>query len=293
MISRLVYFLILKPLSLLPLEILYYLSDFIFFLVYYLFGYRKKVVFDNMRNSFPEKSENEIRILAKKFYKHLADLIVESTRLFSISEEEIISRYKFKNPELLDDYYDKGKSVLIAGGHYNNWEMAAVGTNPQMKHQAAGIYTPMTNPFFEKVFRKTRGKYGIVLVRKHEVKAFFSEYKDRLTATIFGADQSPSRGTKRVYWTTFLNQDTPVMFGTEKYAKEYNYPVIFIDVRKVRRGYYELFFKTIVENPSSCAYGEITELHTRYLEKIIIEKPEYWLWTHKRWKRKRSDFEPA
>jgi Kdo2-lipid IVA lauroyltransferase/acyltransferase len=290
--SRLIYIFILKPLSLLPLEKLYYLSNFIFFLIYYLFGYRKKVVMDNLRRSFPEKDENEIHQLAKKFYVHLADLVVESIKLFSISKEEIISRYKFINPELLDRYYDQKKSLIIAGSHYNNWEMAAVGLNTQMKHQAAGIYTPMTNPYFERIFRKSRGKYGIVLVRKNEVKEFFNAYRDQLTATVFAVDQSPSLHTKRVYWTNFLNQDTPVMFGTEKYAKSLNFPVLFVSVTKVRRGFYEVFFEVLVEDPKSCKYGEITELHTRYLEKIINKNPEYWLWTHKRWKRKRSDFQP-
>ena len=290
--SRLIYLFILKPLSLLPLEKLYYLSNFIFFLIYYLFGYRKKVVLDNLRRSFPEKDENEIHQLAKKFYVHLADLVVESIKLFSISKEEIISRYKFINPELLDRYYDQKKSLIIAGSHYNNWEMAAVGLNTQMKHQAAGIYTPMTNPYFERIFRKSRGKYGIVLVRKNEVKEFFNTYRDQLTATVFAVDQSPSLHTKRVYWTNFLNQDTPVMFGTEKYAKSLNFPVLFVSVTKVRRGFYEVFFEVLVEDPKSCKHGEITELHTRYLEKIINKNPEYWLWTHKRWKRKRSDFQP-
>ena len=230
--------------------------------------------------------------MAKKFYVHLADLVVESIKLFSISKEEIISRYKFINPELLDRYYDQKKSLIIAGSHYNNWEMAAVGLNTQMKHQAAGIYTPMTNPYFERIFRKSRGKYGIVLVRKNEVKEFFNTYRDQLTATVFAVDQSPSLHTKRVYWTNFLNQDTPVMFGTEKYAKSLNFPVLFVSVTKVRRGFYEVFFEVLVEDPKSCKHGEITELHTRYLEKIINKNPEYWLWTHKRWKRKRSDFQP-
>jgi KDO2-lipid IV(A) lauroyltransferase len=254
-------------------------------------GYRKKVVKTNLRNSFPEKNNEEIMSLSNQFFRHLADLLVESIKLFSISKDEIIRRYKFTNPELLDKFYNAGKSILVTGGHYNNWEMAAVGTNPQIKHQAAGIYTPMTNLYFEKVFRRSRGKYGILLIRKHEVKEYFVENKDQLTATIFGTDQSPSLHTKKVYWTKFLNQDTAVMFGAEKYAKEYNYPVVFVRVNKVKRGYYELNFETIAEDPSTFEYGKITELHTKCLERIIREKPEYWLWTHKRWKRKRSDYE--
>ena len=285
------YYLFIKPLSLLPLPVLHGVSTFLYFPVYYLFGIRKKVVYRNLNNSFPDKPAEEIEEIAKKFYRHFCDIIIESLKLFSISKEELVNRCKFVNPELLNDYYDKGQSILICAGHYNNWEMFAKSCNLQMKHQAVGIYTPLNNAFFEKKFAESRGIHGVVLLPKREVKDYFTATKDLIKAVIFGTDQSPSGRTKRAYWTTFLNQETAVVFGTEKYAREYNYPVIYASVSKSKRGYYEISFETIIENPADTEHGEITEKHTRILERQIIDQPEYYLWTHKRWKRKRGDFE--
>jgi KDO2-lipid IV(A) lauroyltransferase len=288
--SQIGYYIFIIPLSWLPYWVLYRISDLLFYLVFYLIGFRKKVVFQNLTNSFPDKSSDEIKQLAKKFYRHFCDLIVESVKLFSISEEELVRRTKFKNPELLDHYYDQGKSIIIVAGHYNNWENFAKSCDLQMKHQAVGIYTPLTNAFMEKKFSASRTLYNVVLLPKRQVKTYFSEKKGLLKAVVFGADQSPSGRTKRVHWMTFLNQDTAVMYGTEKYAKEYNYPVIFTGVTKLKRGLYEIWFELLEENPIETAHGEITEKHTRRLEQQILTQPEYYLWTHKRWKRSRADF---
>jgi len=289
--SPIIYYLIIKPLSRLPLSLLYYLSDFIFILVYHLLGYRKKVVFSNLRNSFPGKDSDEIKEIAQRFYHHFCDVIIESIKLFSISREEGIKRFKVVNPEISDKYFDEGKSLIGVGGHYNNWEMLATLLDPQIKHQSVGIYTKLTNPFFEKKFSQSRTKFGMELLPKKEVKQFYAEDNNRLTIAIFAIDQSPSSATKRVYWMDFLNQETPVMFGSEKYAREYNYPVLFATVNKIKRGYYELAFEVLEENPTQAEYGSIIEKATRRLEKQILEKPEFWLWSHKRWKRKREDFE--
>ena len=289
--SQIVYYLIIIPLSLLPFWILQRISDVLYYLIYYLIGFRKKVVYQNLNKSFPDKSPDEIKKITQKFYRHFCDLIVESVKLFSISKEELIKRCKFTNPELLDRFYDQGQSIIIVAGHYNNWENFAKSCNLQMKHQAVGIYTPLTNKFFEKKFSESRELFGVVLLPKRQVKEYFSENKDLLKAVAFGADQSPSGRTKRVYWTTFLNQETAVMFGTEKYAREYNYPVIFAGIKKIKRGSYEVWFELLEENPADSPNGAITEKHTRLLEKQILAQPEYYLWTHKRWKRKRGDFE--
>jgi KDO2-lipid IV(A) lauroyltransferase len=290
LLTAIVYYLIILPISWLPFRVLYRLSDGLYYLMYYLIRFRKKVVFRNLTNSFPDKNRAEIEQLAKKFYRHFCDLIFESVKLFSISSEEVIKRSRHVNPELPDAFFDKGRSIIIVCGHYNNWEMWAQACNPQMKHQAVGIYTPLSNKFFNKQFARSRGRNGVVLVAKDDVKHFFTAGKDESIAVIFGADQSPSPHTKRVYWTSFLNQDTAVMFGTEKYAREYNYPVIFAAINKVKRGYYTVRFELLEEHPAATAYGEITERHTRRLEQQILEQPEYYLWTHRRWKRKRSDY---
>jgi KDO2-lipid IV(A) lauroyltransferase len=290
--NQFAYYFIIIPLSWLPYWVLFLISDILYYLIYYLIGFRKNVVFQNLTNSFPDKSSDDIKQLAKKFYRHFCDLIVESVKLFSISEQEIIRRSKFKNPELLNHYYDQGKSIILVAGHYGNWENFAKNCDLQMKHQAVGIYQPLTNTFMEKKFSASRSLYGVILLPKRQVKQYFTENKHLLKCVIFGADQSPSGRTKRVHWMTFLNQDTAVMFGTEKYAKEYNYPVIFAGVNKIKRGIYEIWFELLEENPPDTPHGEITEKHTRRLEQQILAQPEYYLWTHKRWKRKRSDFLP-
>jgi KDO2-lipid IV(A) lauroyltransferase len=290
LLNRFVYYGIIIPLSWLPFWILHRISDLLYFLIFYLAGYRKKVVFQSLSNSFPQKNSKEIKKIARKFYRHLGDLIVESVKLFSISKEELLKRYQHLNTALLDDYFKKNQSIIIVAGHYNNWEMYAQSCNLPIKHQAIGIYTPLTSAFFEEKFAASRGRYRVVLLPKNDVKSYFAENKDLCKAVIFGSDQSPSPHAKRVYWTTFLNQETAVQFGAEKYAKEYNYPVIFASVKKTKRSYYTINFELLEGDPASVEHGAITKKYTKRLEQQILEKPEYWLWTHKRWKRKRSDY---
>jgi len=289
-LSWFAYYFLIKPLSLLPLQVLYIFSDLLYYPVYYLIGYRKKVVYTNLMHSFPDKSKQEITIIARNFYHHLCDLIVESVRLFSMPRDELVARCKFINPELLDRFYDQGRSIIIVAGHYDNWEMFAQGCNLQMKHQAVGIYTPLTNSFFEKKFSAARSRCQVVLLPKTEVKEYFASHQDQIMAVIFGTDQSPSLQSKKVYWTNFLNQDTAVMYGSEKYSRQYNYPVIYARIIRLKRGYFHVAFEMMEENPAASEYGFITEQHTRLLEKQIMEMPQYWLWTHKRWKRKREDY---
>ncbi|MCB9035063.1 MAG: hypothetical protein H6557_00420 [Lewinellaceae bacterium] len=283
-----VYYLLIKPLSLLPLRVSYLLSDIVFFLMYYLFRYRRRVVLLNLRNSFPEKNPQELEAIARKFFRHFCDLMLEFIRIFSISEQELLKRCKIRNPELLERFYRDGKSIVIAAGHYNNWEMAAVAFDLQAAHQAVGIYKPLANPYLDEKLRQSRAKFGLEMVPKNKTKSFFAENTHRLTAPLLATDQSPSNITA-VYWTQFLNQETAVLFGTEKYARKYNYPVVFGHVHKIRRGYYEMEFELLEENPAETPHGAITEKHTRTLERDIQRAPQYWLWTHKRWKRKRED----
>lgn len=284
--SQLVYYLLLKPISLLPYRALYALSDFICFVLYNLLGYRKKVVVTNLKNSFPDKSPQEIEAIAGKFYHHFCDLILESVKMFSITREEVNERCRIVNPEVFEHYAAEGRSLLLVAGHYNNWELAAVACDMQTPHTAVGIYSPLANRFFDNKLYQSRSQFGLELLPKKQVKPFFKNNAHRLLAFMFGADQSPSNAAN-AYWTTFLNQDTAVAFGTEKYAVEYNYPVVFGRINKLRRGYYTMDFTVLEDQPANTSFGEISEKHTRALEQQILEQPEYWLWTHKRWKRKR------
>lgn len=284
--SYLLYYLVIIPISLLPFPLLYLLSDFLFIVFYSILGYRKKIVVGNISNSFPEKSKQEINEITKLFYRHFCDVIVESLKSFTISDAQISKRMILKNPELLNRYYDNKQSIILAGGHYNNWEWIAVALDKQMKHQSIAIYKTLSNKFFDEKMRSTRGKFGLLMVSTKLVAETFSKFKNELTATIFAIDQSPSN-PKKCYWMNFLNQDTPVLFGTEKFAKDYNQPVLFGTITKVKRGFYQIEFKTVTDTPNATAHGEITETTTKLLEAEIIKAPQYWLWTHRRWKHKR------
>lgn len=237
-------------------------------------------------NSFPDKTRAEHVEIAKKYYRHFCDLTLESLKVFTISEMQVRSRMVLKNPEVVNHYFNQGKSVIIAGGHYNNWELFAVAIASVIKHEAIAIYKPFTSKFFDEKMRKTRGKYGLRMISTKTVKDVFESEKSKLTATIFGVDQSPPFADK-CHWMTFLNQDTAVLFGVEKYAKEYDYPVVFCRINKEKRGYYSFEFEDVSDQPNQTNHGEITEKVTRMLESDILKKPEFWLWSHKRWKHKR------
>lgn len=286
--NALLYYLVIIPISLLPFPLLYALSDGLNVLFYYMLGYRKKVVLQNIRNSFPDKTEKEHIEICKKFYRHFCDLVVESLKTFTISEKEVLKRVICTNPEVIDKYFDQKRSVIIAGGHYNNWEIFAVAVDALIKHKTVGIYKPLSNKYFDEKMRATRGKYGLEMISTKEVKTFFDTHINVLTATIFGTDQSPSN-PNNAYWMKFLNQDTGVLFGAEKFAKEYNYPVVYGRLNKLKRGHYSLDFTDVTDTPKDTAHGVITEKITNLLEKDIQAIPQYWLWTHRRWKHKRPE----
>lgn len=286
MMSYILYYGVIKPLSFLPAWILYRISDVLFYLFYYLGLYRKKVVFKQIGDSFPQKSKAEVKVIAKSFYRHFCDLLVESVMIFSMPLEEAVRRCPVKENEDLDRLFKEGRNLLVAGGHYNNWEMLAIAVDAQMPYQITALYAPLLNKTFDRLVKASRTKFGLILFPKQTPKALFEANWQTPYAAIFGADQFPR--SKKVYWTTFLNQETAVAFGTEKYAKEYNCAVAFGRILKKRRGMYEIEFELISEDPCSEPPGAITEKHVRMLEKDIKEQPEYWLWTHKRWKRRRK-----
>jgi KDO2-lipid IV(A) lauroyltransferase len=285
-LNYLLYYLFIIPVSLLPFGALYGVSDFLYVVLYKLVGYRTNVVRINLINSFPEKSQEELGKIESLFYHHLCDVIVESFKSFTISNTEILKRMVVLNPELPEKYFAEGKSLLLAGGHYNNWEWIATSLNQQIQHTAAALYTPLSNKFFERKMQKTRSKFGLRMIPIKNAAAFFEENKDQRTATVFGIDQSP-RHPNRCHWMEFLHQETGVMYGVEKYAKELDYPVLFASIVKVKRGYYTVRFSLLTDQPRNEPEGSIIEKATQQLEQQIISLPQYWLWTHKRWKHKK------
>lgn len=287
--KAIVYYGVLIPLSLLPWRVLYLISTCFYLVLYYLIGYRKKVVHANLKNSFPNKDKDEIIRIQKEFYKHFCDLVVETIKTFSLSADEVKRRFKYTNVALLQEYEKKNKSIIAVIAHYGNWELGALSMSLFMPNYACmGIYHPLKDQFFDEKIIQSRSRFGLHLINPKGVLKFFEEYKNKLTFTGFIGDQTP-HNVRRCYWTTFLNQETPVYLGAEKYARDYNFPVFYGIVDKVKRGHYEVRFELIAENPKDLPPTEITERHTRLLEKQIMAKPEYWLWTHRRWKRKKPE----
>ncbi len=285
-VTPFLFYVLILPLSWLPLEILYRFSDLLYWVGYRWVGYRKKVVLQNLRNSFPEKSEEEIQSIASHFYRHFCDLIIESIKGFTISHDEITRRMKVLNPVVFERWYKEGRHVIVAGGHYNNWEWMAMAIAQQISPLPVGIYTPLSNRFMDEKMRISRERFGLRMLPKKEVPAFFKNPGAKKTATFFGIDQSPG-DPRKAHWVKFLNQDTGVQFGVEKYAKEGNLPVLFGVIRKTTRGMYTFEVEDLTAEPNREAHGAIVEKITSRIEEEIRRDPRYWLWTHRRWKHKK------
>ena len=281
---QLLYYIIIIPLSLLPHFVLYKISDLLCVVMKDVLKYRKDIILGNIKRSFPEKTVDQQLEIYANFYHHFCDLLIENLKGFTITKTQIKSRLKMSNPELVNDYFEKGKSVILIGGHYNNWEITAQGCPIYLKHELYAIYKPLKNDFYNNKMRSTREKFGLYLTPMKLTKKYFELETNNPKAIIFGSDQSPSN-VKNAYWTTFLNQDTGFLFGAEKYAKDYNYPVIYVHIEKVKRGFYRVNFELICESPRSLKHGEIMELFSEKLEKKIVDIPHYWLWSHHRWKK--------
>jgi KDO2-lipid IV(A) lauroyltransferase len=274
--------------SLLPFWFLYLISDVLFIILYHITRYRRKVVQENLRNSFPEKSDNERKLIERKYYKYMADLMMETIKSVSISAKDVQRRMKAINPELMDHYFKQGKSILAAAGHYCNWEMACLSFGFLTNNRRVVVYKPQSNEVFTDFFNKTRSRFGATLISMRQTLRKMIEYKNELTFTVLASDQTPTREEAK-YFINFLNQPTAVFLGIEKLTKVMDCVVIFYKIDLVKRGYYTYTFVPLVEEPKLTKPHEITEIHVKYLESLIKDKPEYWLWSHRRWKIKPED----
>jgi len=242
----------------------------------------------NLRNAFPEKSEAELEIIEKKFFRFLCDNILESFKMLTISRESMKKRFKVLNPEEVDQYFNKGRSVLITGGHYANWEWGNLAINLYLKGAAMVIYKPLGNGDFGNLMNQMRSRFGTTMVPMKSTLRKIAEYRNKLYVMAFVSDQTPTKHESQ-YFTSFLNQPTSVFLGIEKIAKSTDNPVVFFYIDRVKRGYYEATFTTLFQQPKDTCEYEITEAHTKMLEQYIQAKPELWLWSHKRWKFKPED----
>jgi KDO2-lipid IV(A) lauroyltransferase len=275
-------------LSLLPFRVLYAISDVFFVVLYYGVGYRKDVVRKNLRNSFPEKTEQEINAICKSFYRYFCDLFLETFKTLTISRASMLKHCSI-DPEaekLFNAFADENKSLIIVMGHKGNWEWAGNTFSLCCRQRLYVIYHPLSNKYFNRLVVKMRTRFGTKLIAMKDTFRDMVQHRDELNATAFIADQTPI--PDKAYWMSFLNQDTPVFLGTEKIAQKMKYPIVYVSVKKIKRGYYTLTADTLKMPPYITTEGEITEAHTKRLENDIIEQPETWLWTHRRWKHKRA-----
>ncbi|PHN03019.1 lysophospholipid acyltransferase family protein [Flavilitoribacter nigricans] len=271
-----------------PFWVMYRISDVAFVILYYLIGYRKQVVLNNLRNSFPEKSEKEIKQICKEFYHYFCDLILETLKTLTISPSSLRKRVRFeeKDKQVFSRFLQQDQSVLIVMGHWGNWELAGARFAVESLHPLYIVYHPLRNPYFEKLVYHMRTRLGNGLFSMKDTLREMVRHRKESTATAFIADQTP-HNLLTAFWTEFLGQDTPVFPGPEVISQKFDYPVIYVGTRRVKRGYYQLHCELLVEAPKETDKKEITDLHIQRLEKNIRKQPEIWLWTHRRWKHQR------
>ncbi len=269
--------------SLLPFWFLYILSDILFVIIYYVVHYRRDVVQQNLANAFPEKTVEERHDIERRYYRYLADLIVETVKMITVSEKQIQKRVVATNAELVHEYFAKGKSIIAVAGHYCNWEMAALNFNFVTDKRFMIVYKPLSNQIFDDFFIRIRSRFGGQPVAMKQTLRKMVEYRKELTVSVLVGDQTPVKHEVN-YFTTFLNQPTAVFLGIEKIAKTIDAAVVFYDMKRVKRGYYTYTLVPLTENAKQTAEYEITEMHVQYLDSIIRKVPQYWVWSHRRWK---------
>lgn len=290
--GRVIYILLIlfkKLTGIIPFSVFYLFSDLAYVVIYYLAGYRKNVVRTNLVNAFPEKDIGEIKAIEKKYYRHLSDTFAESIKAFSMKPESIVKRHRLIRNQLLSDYLQKNESIIIVMGHYGNWEWGALSAPLQAAYKFVALYKRIQNPYIEKFIKENRSRTGLELALINNTSEAFETFHNQKAAFIMVADQSPgSKHLEQCHWINFLNQDTPCLYGPEKYARRYKLPVLYLEISKIKRGYYELSIEELVSDPDKLAEGEITLRYMQRLEKTIRKTPEYWLWSHRRWRRKRT-----
>ena len=284
---QLLAFILLYPIlwciSILPHRLFYGFSDVVFFFVYSVFGYRRKVVRENLTLVFPNKTGAEINRIEKDFFKHMCDMFLETVKTMNLSKEQVKKKYKVLNIDVLKKL-EKERSILIVCSHYANWEWN-VSINNYVDSKGYAVYQKIANKYFDAFIRKVRARWNTTLINQREtVKTVVRDKRDGITG-IFGlvSDQSPQRHRAQ-YWSDFMGIRVPVFNGAETMARKLDLAVVFLKVSKVKRGYYQAEFITIAEQGKQTEENEITEAFLRLTENQINEKPEHYFWTHKRWK---------
>ncbi|MBT4293166.1 MAG: lipid A biosynthesis acyltransferase [Cryomorphaceae bacterium] len=272
---------LIKFISILPFGIVYKVSDILSFLLHKVFKYRLKTVKKNLNLAFPNKSNSEIESIEKKFYNHFADISIESIKAYGMSEAQMKNRYRYDNIEELEKIQKKNKNIILICGHYSNFEwLLSVGYSA--KGNGYGIYTPMSNKYFDRLFKKIRKKHKAFLVSRYHINDFMNNLDvNKYHVFGFAADQSP-RKVGKYYINNFLGHKVPIFTGAERFSKDYNLSVVFADITRIKRGFYNTKFIEIL-NKDNTQYG-ITDQFLSLLEKQIYRDPSQYFWTHNRFK---------
>ena len=267
---------------------LHALASVLAFLAQNVFKYRRKVIRDNIERSFPQQSADWYNRIESEYYLHFADITVESIKHFTIDNETAMSRMKHVNSEAFKPFFEAGKSVLIAGGHLNNWELYAVTANQNIPHDAMAVYKKLSDPVMDKAVRESRQRFGLEMVRTVDAQAWMRDHANgpRPKAIVMGFDQSPAN-PKKAWWSEFLNQETAWYYGLEKWVHDYDLPVIYGHIYKDSRGRYTTQYEVVVNGSEGLEKGEVLSRCIALLEEDIRNHPSHWLWSHKRWKHKR------
>jgi Kdo2-lipid IVA lauroyltransferase/acyltransferase len=277
---------LIRLLSKLPLSALYLISDFLFVVSFYVVRYRRRLVQKNLRQSFPQKSNEELRLIEKEFYRNLCDYSVEALKLLSISKEELSRRMVFKDNKILDHYKSKNQSILFLASHQFNWEWSMVSASINFPFAIDFIYQPVSSKMFDQLSLELRSRFGAYPIKRDEVAREFVKRKNIVKGIASVADQYPGLGRDKKYITTFLNQETAFFYGTNQLAILTQYPTLFYRMKKVKRGYYEASPVLIAEPPFEKNSEVVLENYIREVEKLIMDYPSGWLWSHNRWKKR-------
>ena len=277
---------ILKVLGFIPYPLLYLKSELFYVFIYTIYGYRKKVVQENLKKSFPTLSKDELKKIEKASYRNFCDVLLENLRLYTISEKELQKRMKLLNPEVFHSLNERNKGAILIGAHFNNWEWMALSLGIYAKQAVYTVYKPLSNKSVDTLMLKARTRFGANIIPMDAFAKTVLHNKNKATINLMLADQSPHK-SKVDYYCDFLNQDTPVYLGPEKLMKAAGLELLFVEVHRVKRGYYEMKIVPLADRVSE-EKGATTLLHVNHLEQVIKNNPESWLWSHKRWKHSRK-----
>ncbi len=274
--------------AILPMPVIHLIADLTYIVLYHIAGYRLKVVRHNLRLAFPEKSEDELKRIEKKFYRHLADLFVETVKFFTFGKKQVKKHLIVENPEHINNYFHQGQNIILSGAHLGNWEIGPLASPLYFLHQFIILYKPLKNKYIDREIKRLRSKFGSKMLSIHLTARGF-QYGDKPYCIVMIGDQNPSNPQKAI-WVNFFGQPTATLHGIELYAKRYKLPVLFYDIRKVKRSVYKIRIETLIEDPAQQPKGYITFRYMQRVEQAIREKPHIWLWSHRRWK---HQYDPA